>query len=171
MSNLFLYLAARAGNSGFWRMAFSLLLNRMIPFNRGHKFKIVSLADNVVRTTAPCCRSNQNHIRGIHACALATVAEFSAGLLLMQNFGPKKYRLIMSRMDIEYIYQARKPVVSECGLSPSRIKKDILQPLQREPVVNIVLESRVKDTDDNLVAVAHTTWQIKRWDKVKTKIK
>ncbi len=171
MSNLFLYLAARARNSGFWRAVFSFLLNRMIPFNRSHKFTIVSLEDNVVRTTAPYRRSNHNHIRGIHACALATVAEFSAGLLLMQNFGPKKYRLIMSRMDIEYKYQAKKPVVSECRLPSSRIQKDILQPLQRETTVDIVLESRVTDTDDNLVAVAHTTWQIKRWDKVRTKVK
>lgn len=170
MSSLFLYLAARARNSLFWRTVFSFLLNRMIPFNRSHKFKIVTIGDEVVRTTAPYRRSNHNHIRGIHACALATVAEFSAGLLLMQNFGPKNYRLIMSRMEIEYKYQAKTAVISECRLSADRIDKEIIQPLQREPVVDIVLESRVTDMDENLVAVAHTTWQIKRWDKVKTKV-
>ncbi|WP_457575640.1 YiiD C-terminal domain-containing protein [Desulfomarina sp.] len=170
MSNLFFYLASRAENSGFWRALFSFLLNRMIPFNRSHGFKIVSIGAEVVRTAAPYRRSNHNHIRGIHACALATVAEFSAGLLLMQNFGPKKYRLIMSHMEIEYKYQAKTAVISECRLPAERIAKDVLQPLQRGPTVDIVLESRVIDRNENLVALARTTWQIKRWDKVKTRV-
>jgi acyl-coenzyme A thioesterase PaaI-like protein len=163
-------LAKGAGTSGFQLWLLNVLLGRVIPFNRPHGFKIVQIDDNLVCTEAPCRRSNHNHIRGIHACALATVAEFSAGFLLMQNFAPADYRLIMSRMDIEYKYQAKERVVSESRLSGERIEREILQPLETAPSVDIKMRSDLIDDSGNLVAVAHTFWQIKRWDRVRTRL-
>jgi len=148
----------------------NVLLGQVVPFNRPHRFKIIEIDDTLVRTTAPYRRSNYNHIRGIHACALATVSEFSAGFLLMQNFAPADYRLIMSRMDIEYKYQAKKRVISESRLSREEIELDILKPLETAPSVDIKMRSDVVDDSGNLVAVAHTFWQIKRWDKVQTRL-
>jgi len=148
----------------------NVLLARVVPFNRPHGFKIIEIDENLVRTTAPYRRSNYNHIRGIHACALATVSEFSAGFLLMQNFAPADYRLIMARMDIEYKYQAKKRVISESRLSREEIECDILKPLETAPSVDIKMRSDVADDSGNLVAVAHTFWQIKRWDKVQTRL-
>ena len=148
----------------------NFLLGRVVPFNRPHRFKIIEIDNNLVRTTAPYRRSNHNHIRGIHACALATVSEFSAGFLLMKNFSPADYRLIMSRMDIEYKYQAKKRVVSESRLSREQIDRDILKPLETAPSVDIKMRSDVVDDSGNLVAVAYTFWQIKRWDDVRTRL-
>ncbi len=169
-SDLLSRLAKRAKISGFWLRMLNVLLGRVVPFNRPHRFKIVEIDDNLVRTAAPYRRSNHNHIRGIHACALATVAEFSAGFLLMQNFTPAEYRLIMSRMDIEYKYQAKKRVVSESRLSHEQIERDILKPLETASSVDIKMRSDVVDEGGDLVAVAHTFWQIKRWDEVRTKL-
>ncbi len=169
-SDLLSRLAKKAKISGLWLWMLNVLLAWVVPFNRPHRFKIVEIDDNLVRTAAPYRRSNHNHIRGIHACALATVAEFSAGFLLMQNFAPADYRLIMSRMDIEYKYQAKKRVVSESRLSREQIEHDILKPLETASSVDIKMRSDVVDDGGNLVAVAHTFWQIKRWDEVKTKL-
>ena len=169
-SDLLSRLAQKAKSSGFWLWMLNVLLGRVVPFNRPHRFKIVEIDDNLVRTAAPYRRSNHNHIRGIHACALATVSEFSAGFLLMKNFAPADYRLIMSRMDIEYKYQAKKRVVSESRLSREQIERDILKPLETASSVDIKMRSDVVDDSGNLVAVAHTFWQIKRWDEVNTNL-
>ena len=88
----------------------------------------------------------------------------------MQNFAPADYRLIMSRMDIEYKYQAKERVVSESRLSGERIEREILQPLETAPSVDIKMRSDLIDDSGNLVAVAHTFWQIKRWDRVRTRL-
>jgi len=163
-------LTKKAKTSGFWLWILNILFARVVPFNRPHNFKIVKIDDNLVRTAAPYRRSNHNHIRGIHACALATISEFSAGFLLMQIFLPADYRLIMSRMDIEYKYQAKKRVISESRLSREQIEHDILKPLETASSVDIKMRSDVVDDGGNQVAVAHTFWQIKRWDEVKTKL-
>jgi len=147
----------------------NVVLARVVPFNRVHGFKIVEIDDNFVRTAAPYRKSNQNHIRGMHACALATVSEISAGFLLMQNLPPSHYRLIMSRMEVEYSYQAKKKVVSESRLSRKQLEQDILKPLETASSVDIKMRSDVVDDAGNLVVVAYTFWQIKRWDEVRTK--
>ena len=52
-------------------------LYRMIPFNAPHGFEIAEITDWEVKTVLPYIRKNLNHINGIHACALATVSEFT----------------------------------------------------------------------------------------------
>jgi len=163
-------LIPKAKKSGFWLWILNFLLGWGIPFNRSHRFKLVEVTDNLVRTVVPYRKSNHNHIRGIHACALATAAEFSAGFLLMQNFVPAHYRLIMSNIDVEYKYQAKMRVVSESRLSRKQIESDILKPLETASSVDIKIRSDLVDDMGNLVAVAHTVWQIKRWAEVRTKM-
>ena len=163
-------LTPKAKKSGFWLWILNFLLGRGIPFNRSHRFKLVEINDNLVRTVVPYRRSNHNHIRGIHACALATAAEFSAGFLLMQNFIPAHYRLIMSSINVEYKYQAKMRVISESCLSREQIESDILKPLETASSIDIEIRSDLVDDSGNLVAVAHTVWQIKKWNEVRTKM-
>ena len=163
-------LTKKAKTSGFWLWMLNVVLARVVPFNRAHGFKIVEIDDHLVRTAVPYRKSNHNHIRGIHACALATVSEISAGFLLMQNFPPTHYRLIMSRMDVEYNYQAKMRVVSESRLSREQLEHDILKPLETASSVDIKMRSDVVDDSGNLVVIAYTFWQIKRWDEVRTKV-
>lgn len=163
-------LTGKARKSKIWLWVLNLLLARTIPFNGPHRFRILELGDERVRTTAPYRRNNHNHLRGIHACAIATVAEFSAGLLLLTRLGPARYRLIMSNLDIEYLFQAKQCIVAESSLDNDRLQREILQPLKTQDAQVITLETLVSDSSDNLIAKARTTWQIKRWDKVRTKV-
>ncbi len=163
-------LIARAGTSPFWLWVLNRVLSWTIPFNRPHGFKLLEIGEHVIRTTASCRRSNQNHVRGIHACAIATVAEFSAGFLLLTKLDPKRYRLIMSRIEVEYLYQAKERIFSESSLAPEVLAEAVYKPLQEKGAVAITLKSDVKDFSGNEIAVASTCWQIKRWDQVRTKL-
>lgn len=163
-------LSTRARHSGFWLWVLNLVLGRVIPFNRAHGFKIETISDDCIRTTASYKRKNHNHVRGIHACAIATVAEFSAGFLLLMQLDPAKYRLIMSKIEVEYNYQAKERIFSESRVSAEQLRQKVLVPLQQLESTSIVMESRVVDTSGNEIATAHTTWQVKRWDRVRTKV-
>ncbi|MDP3481535.1 MAG: DUF4442 domain-containing protein [Desulfoprunum sp.] len=163
-------LTVKARGSRLWLWLLNFVLGRLIPFNRPHGFRILELGEDFLLTTAPYRRKNHNHLRGIHACAIATVAEFSGGYLLLSRLDPQKYRLIMSKIEVDYVYQAKEAIVSESRLEIARMKTEILDPLREQESVSFRIGSRIADVSGNPVAQAYTTWQIKRWDRVRTKI-
>ncbi len=168
--NLLPGLCVRAKKSAVWLGVLNVLLGRIIPFNRPHGFRIAEIGADHITTSGPYKRANQNHLRGIHACAIATVAEISAGFLLLSKLEAQRYRLIMSRLEIDYLYQAKEQIFSTSSLAGERIEAEIITPLQTQDSVVIMLESRVRDVSGNEIADARTTWQIKRWDRVQTNV-
>ena len=162
-------LTGKARKSRAWLWVLNLVLGLVIPFNRPHGFGLEAIGDEFVRTRARYRKSNFNHIRGIHACAIATIAEFSAGFLLLTRLDPARYRLIMSDLQVEYTYQAKEDIFSESRCTGERLLAEVISPLEQQELVTVKMESRVFDASGNAIALAHTTWQIKRWDKVKTK--
>jgi acyl-coenzyme A thioesterase PaaI-like protein len=164
-------LLVRARGSKRWLAVLNFTLGRIIPFNRPHGFHVVELGEDHVRTGASYKRVNHNHIRGVHACAIATVAEFSAGLLLLSRLDPARYRLIMSKLDVDYVYQAKMGITAETKMDDLTLHEQVLEPLTTDESCSIVMETQIVDATGNRIATAHTTWQIKRWDKVRTKVK
>lgn len=141
---------------------------RMIPFNNQHGFVIKSISDEAVETYAPYRRRNFNHLKGIHACGLATISELSAGMLLLSVFDPTKYRLIMSELTIQYHYQAKMPTYSRSELAKAE-QADLLKTLDSGDAVLKKMASELQDDEGNHIATAYTTWQLKPWSKVRTK--
>lgn len=163
-------LLKKARSSAFWLWMLNLLLGRMIPFNRPHRVRILTLEDDRVQTTAPYRRRNQNHLRGMHACCIATVAEFSSGLLFLSKLNPSRYRLIMAGFEIDYHYQAKGTIVATTVLSDADLKAQVLKPLADQAKVQTVVKTEVHDPQGNLVASVLITWQIKSWDQVQTRV-
>lgn len=158
-----------ARKSPFKLMLLNLLLGRLIPFNRPHGVQILELGTEHVKTTAPYKRKNQNHIRGVHACCIATVAEFSSGLLFLSRLNPAHYRLIMAHLDIDYRYQAKSAIIAETRMDEQQLNDEILKPLTETDKLLFTHTTEVHDDQQNHIASARVTWQIKRWETVKTK--
>jgi acyl-coenzyme A thioesterase PaaI-like protein len=148
----------------------NLFLGWLIPFNRPHGARILELGKEHVKTTAPYKRKNLNHIRGVHACCIATVAEFSSGLLFLSRLNPSRYRLIMARLEIDYYYQAKHAIIAETRISEQQLKDEILRPLADTDKLLFTQTTEVHDSQQHHIATARVTWQIKRWDAVKTRV-
>ncbi len=157
-----------ASGFGLWKLNF--VLGYGIPFNRPHGIKIKSLGDEQVITTIPYRRSNFNHIKGIHACGLATAAEFATGLLLLNKLNPARYRIIMQTLEMQYHYQAKSDVLATFSLPAAEFDKLVTQPLQENEVIFAKCTVELHDAAGNHVATGTTNWQIKDWSKVKTKV-
>ncbi len=154
-----------------WRLRLlNLFLGRLIPFNHPHGVRILKLGTEHVKTTAPYTRKNQNHLRGVHACCIATVAEFSSGLLFLSRLNPSGYRLIMAHLEIDYHYQAKSAIIAETCISEQQLKDDILKPLAETDKLLFTQVTEVHDAQQHHIATARVTWQIKRWDVVKTRV-
>lgn len=147
----------------------NLVVRYIVPFNKPHNIKIKTVGNDFVETTIPYSKKNFNHVKGIHACAIATIGEFSAGLTLMCQFSPLAYRIILSRLEIDYLYQAKKPLVAKAILTEID-KNNILQMLSSQEKTSQMMMTEIIDTDQQKIAFVKSTWQIKDWKKVKTKI-
>lgn len=158
---------AEASRFGMWKLNF--LLHRFIPFNRPHNLQIVALSKQAVKVKLPYQKSNLNHLKGLHACGLATAAEYASGLLLLYNLGFKKYRLIMQSLSVTYHYQGRTNGFATFKLSDEDLKK-ALKDLEQEGKILHSCEIPVFDEEDNKLCTVTTNWQIKKWSKVKTKV-
>jgi len=159
----------KAKHSSFYLMVLNWSLNRMIPFNKPHGFKIVEIADYRLKTRIPYQKSNFNHIRGLHACGLATISEFTTGFLLLSSLDMKKYRIIMQRMEMNYQYQGKMDATAEFVISKEWLEEKVVKPLQTQETVVVPCEVKIHDVKGNHLTTGTIFWQFKDWAKVKTK--
>jgi hypothetical protein len=160
----------KAQTSAFYRWILNNLLDRMIPFNKPHNFQITEVDENHLKVLLPFKKRNLNHIRGIHACALATVSEFTSGLLLISKLDASKYRLIMKRLEMDYHYQGKMDVVASFSVTEEWLMEKIFNPLTEMDSVIIPCEVKIHDIQGNLISAGKVFWQVKDWRKVKTKV-
>lgn len=166
----FSQIVSQARTSSFKLRLLNAGLARKIPFNLPHKFRIQTITDDGFEVYIPYRRKNLNHLKGIHACALATASEFVAGIVILRVLGTEKYRFIMKELHIEYHYQAKMDCIARSSMSQEDLEEKVLKPLEIQDSVMIACFSEVHDVQGNHISTCRTLWQIKCWDKVKTKM-
>lgn len=149
-------------------MVLDKLLRVGIPFNAPHGFKIKTLNSDVVIISLPNKKLNHNHIGGIHACAMATVGEYCAGMSLLTSFGISKYRLILSELNVKYTYQGRVELEGMCSPQQIDVEK-VKAALEADGKYLQELKTIIRDLKGKEVAIVTTIWQLKNWEQVKTK--
>ncbi|MFA0962474.1 DUF4442 domain-containing protein [Roseivirga sp. BDSF3-8] len=164
-------LMEKAESSGFWLRIMNLALDRMIPFNKPHGFKIREIGSNHVVSFIPYRKRNLNHIRGLHACALATLTEFTTGILMIRHLPASRYRLIMKTLEMDYHYQGKTDAVARFELSDDWIQEKIVEPLKGHDAVVVTCEVHIHDKTGNQLTTGKVHWQVKEWSKVRTKVK
>jgi len=128
------------------------------------------MSDYQLKTLLPYKKKNFNHIRGLHACALATLSEFTTGFLLVSRLDPKKFRLIMQRLEMDYHYQGKMDATAEFSVSEDWFRENIYDPLKISDAVVVPCIVRIHDEKGNQLTTGKVFWQIKDWSKVKTKV-
>jgi acyl-coenzyme A thioesterase PaaI-like protein len=163
-------LLQKASRSSFYMMLLNMGLWKKIPFNKPHGFRITKILEHGFEITMPYKRNNLNHIKGLHACGLATLSEYVAGLTLLRKIGAKDYRLIMESLQMKYFYQAKMEVSVQFELDDAWVEEHVKKPLQTQDAVMVDLSVNVYDAQKNHICTGTTRWQVKRWDKVRTKV-
>ena len=133
-----------------------------IPFNRWLGMKIQTLTPLKVRVSSPPRTLRRNHVGGAHACALALLGEYPAGVLLSQSFSMQDYRMIISKLSVEYFKQGRGTLIGE-AIAPAT------WPEEKDGEIWVELKTEIKNAKSEIVAIVDTRWQLKKWNKVKKK--
>ena len=154
-------LTSKIPNTNLRLKALDALLTVGIPFNQGIGLKIKKLTPDHVIVESKPRRRRQNHVGTTHAVVLALMGEYSAGLLIAQQFTFEKYRVILSELHVKY----EKPGV---GIIQSNVTPPSSWPLMSiDGEAWIDLESKITNAKSELVAVIKTKWQVKEWSKTR----
>lgn len=160
----------KASRSSTHLFLLNIALSFKIPFNKPHGFRIHSIDNDKLSVRIPFKKKNFNHIKGIHACALATAGEFVSGLSLLRYINPAEYRMILQSIHVNYLYQAKMEAFAKIELSKDFVDQTIIKPLQSQDAVTVQLVSEIFDREQNKLCDCTTVWQVKPWNKIKTKL-
>jgi len=159
-------LIGKAQASTFYLWILNRVLSRAIPFNASHHFQVIEINPGETRIRLPYRRSNLNHVKGIHACALATLCEYTVGMTLISKISESEFRIILKNIRMEYHYQAKMDVVAKFTLTDEFLKEKIIDPLGKADAVFHEFEIDVFDTAHNRICTGYVNWQVKKWDRV-----
>jgi len=140
-------------------------LAHLIPFNKPHGVKILAVTEEEVLTTLPFSRRNKNHLGGLHACGMAALGEFTAGVLILRNLGFSRYRLIMSELKAEYHYQGKTAAYARAALPKEELHQRIVKFLDEGEHADYLSTTEVVDDEQRLLCTVSAQWQIKEWSK------
>lgn len=129
------------------RWFFSLLLGRMVPYTASIGATVLLFEPGHARVRLRDRRRVRNHLRSIHAVALANVGELSTGLALIGALGPE-LRGILTGLDVTYLKKARGELVAEAKCSIPEVH----QPTE------CVVEAEIRDAAGDIVATAKARW-------------
>lgn len=149
--------AAKGGKTGW----VSRLMQEVIPFNRPHRLTIQSLSEERCEVALPFRRRNLNHVGTMHACALATAAEYASGLCILSALGVGRHRLVMAELKMAYTRRAESTCLAQASL-PNESFENLKRELDDSGRAMLVLQSEVCDAEGEVVAHATITWHVKR---------
>ena len=159
----------KAQHSSFRLWLLNVVLLRTVPFNKPHALKVTHIHEGEITITARNIRPNQNHIKGIHACLLATLCEYVSGLSLLLQLDPKAYRIILKSIQMTYHYQAKQDVDVSFKINKEDFEREIIQPLHTAEAIFKEFPIEIYDKERNHICTGLINWQIKSWKNVKLK--
>jgi acyl-coenzyme A thioesterase PaaI-like protein len=128
---------------------FSWLLGRFVPYTGtlGACIEVLEPGHCVVRLSDR--RKVRNHLRSVHAMALANLGEMASGLALINGL-PDNTRGILAGFNIEYLIKARGELLAECHCE--------VPASDSEREVEVLCE--IRNTAGDIVTVVKAQWLI-----------
>ena len=71
---------------------------------------------------------------------------------------------------MDYHYQGKMDAIASFSISEDWLKQSIYQPLVTQESVVVICEIKIVDIKGNHLTTGRVHWQIKDWQKVKTKV-
>ncbi|HEX8849019.1 MAG TPA: DUF4442 domain-containing protein [Gemmatimonadaceae bacterium] len=128
---------------------FSFLLGRIVPYTATIHPRVLELTATGARISIADRRGVRNHLRSIHAIALANVAELTTGLPLAYAVMPRGRTILLS-LTVEFVKKARGTLTATSTfVAPS---PDI------ESEIEIPVE--VRDAEGDVVVRGRARWRV-----------
>lgn len=131
---------------------FSFLLGRMVPYSGTVRPRVRELEPGRCRAEIRERRRVRNHLRSVHATALATLGELVTGLATLTAL-PPGVRGILTGLEAEYEKKARGRLVAECRTDPPA-------PGAGGESVEHRAVGEIRDREGDRVATVRAVWRL-----------
>ena len=128
---------------------FSRLVGFVIPYTGSMKPLVDHIEPGHAVVYLPDRRRVRNHLRSVHAIALANVAEFTTGLATLTGIPPDS-RAILIELQITYHIKARGRLRSVCNSQPPNSSQEQA----------VAVDASIYDESGECVANATVTWLV-----------
>ena len=119
----------------------------MVPYTASIGARVERLEPGHVVVSMRDRRRVRNHLRSVHAIALANVGELSTGLALLGAMGPE-VRGILTGIDVRYLKKARGRLRAEARCTIPQVTEH----------TEYTVEARVTDESGDVVATVEARW-------------
>jgi thioesterase domain-containing protein len=134
-------------------------LETTVAFVERMKLKALELKPGYVKLWAPL-QGNENHVGGMYAGALFTLAEMPGGALFLTTFDATKYYPVIKEATIRYRRPARTDCTVEVSISESEVQR-IREEAERNGKAEFTLECEIKDQHGEVVAMTRGIYQLR----------
>lgn len=128
---------------------FSLLLGIQVPYTGTIRPRVEVLEPGFARVAMPDGRRVRNHLRSLHALALANLGEVTSGLAVLTGLPPGVRGIVVS-LEARYLRKARGRMVAEARTAIPSI----------EETTELTVVSEIRDSSGALVAEVHVQWRL-----------
>lgn len=132
--------------------ALSLLFGSQVKFAGTAKVRVHELTQARAVMSLANKRKVQNHIQGVHAAAMALLAESATGFLVGMNVPDDKLPLIKS-LKVDYLKRAVGGLRAEASLSPEQI-----QAIHSQDKGEVMVAVQVTDDSGNQPIQCEMLW-------------
>ena len=133
------------------RFIFSKLVGQMVPYTGTISPYVLEFGQGKAKVQIEDRRGIRNHLRSIHALALANVGEFSTGLSVISVL-PEDGEMILTKIEVEYLKKARGTLIAEATCPTNQFKNG----------EDLNVTSEIKNEKQELVCKVVATWRIRR---------
>ena len=138
----------KLGHSAVGRKLFNFMLGRIVPYSGNIKAEVMELGDGEVTIAMKDRRAVRNHLKSIHAIALANLGELASGMAMFSKVS-NTTRAIVVDLEIKYLKKARGRLIAT---GKANLPDTIDSPIES------IVKAEIKDADGDVVATIKVHW-------------